>query len=182
MRLDIGCANRPKADVNIDLFRFSTEATEDQSPTKTKADVIAEATYLPFRDECFDEVICHDVIEHTLVPQRLLSEIVRVLKPHGLADLRCPHRFGHGAKKEYHRQYFKPSWFTEELAKLPCSNRIYVKPRSFLPFLPDEIQVTIWKWLVEPTFGEKWLLMEERERFHSNRLPGASKFRVCTKA
>jgi SAM-dependent methyltransferase len=41
----------------------------------------ADGLRLPFRDECFDLVVCSEVLEHIADDRRALAEIVRVLKP-----------------------------------------------------------------------------------------------------
>jgi len=47
------------------------------------ADVIADATYMPFADNSFDLIINVAVMEHTKFPQIIASECYRVLKPGG---------------------------------------------------------------------------------------------------
>ena len=41
----------------------------------------ADLTCLPFKDDCFDMVICSEVLEHITQYQIALKEIVRILKP-----------------------------------------------------------------------------------------------------
>ncbi|HKQ54154.1 MAG TPA: class I SAM-dependent methyltransferase [Pyrinomonadaceae bacterium] len=48
---------------------------------------------LPFADECFDLVICMDVLEHVADPEKLVAEISRCLKPGGLCQLTAINRF-----------------------------------------------------------------------------------------
>ncbi len=48
---------------------------------------------LPFRDDTFDLVVSHSVIEHTFDPQRYVDEIYRVLKPGGILFLETPPYF-----------------------------------------------------------------------------------------
>jgi len=45
--------------------------------------VVADGTRLPFRNGCFDIVICNQVFEHVPDQSKLVSEIHRVLKPDG---------------------------------------------------------------------------------------------------
>jgi len=152
MRVDLGCADRPKGDVNVDIARVSVESGfEVRGSIRTKANLLADLNnrFLPFADDSVEEITCHDVIEHVENPFRFLSEIVRVLAHAGKADLRCPHRFGVNAKKLYHRSFFSCSWFTRTLSKLPCSFRVTTLQHGFFPFLPNEIQVEIWKHLAE---------------------------------
>jgi ubiquinone/menaquinone biosynthesis C-methylase UbiE/uncharacterized protein YbaR (Trm112 family) len=58
------------------------KAINNQSPSHFAVS-LAEA--LPFRDNSFDRVISREVIEHVMVPQKMISEISRVLKPKGIA-------------------------------------------------------------------------------------------------
>lgn len=55
-------------------------------------DIQGDASYLPFKDECFDHLYSSHVIEHfqhdEILP--LLSEWVRVLKKGGKIEIRCP--------------------------------------------------------------------------------------------
>ena len=51
---------------------------------------LAPAQMLPFRSDTFDAVVCRLVLHHSRVPERILQEMVRVLKPDGIfafADL-----------------------------------------------------------------------------------------------
>lgn len=47
--------------------------------------MIGLAEVLPFRENSFDRVLSREVIEHVMDPQKMISEISRVLKPHGFA-------------------------------------------------------------------------------------------------
>lgn len=58
------------------------KAITNQSPSHFAVS-LAEA--LPFRDNNFDRVISREVIEHVMVPQKMISEISRVLKPKEIA-------------------------------------------------------------------------------------------------
>lgn len=41
--------------------------------------------YLPFRDKCFDRVVCKGALDHFLDPAKAIEEMARVLKPQGKA-------------------------------------------------------------------------------------------------
>ncbi|MBA7502784.1 Ubiquinone biosynthesis O-methyltransferase, mitochondrial [subsurface metagenome] len=45
---------------------------------------------LPFRDDVFDIVTCHQVLEHTQNPAAIIKEMVRVLKSRGLLYITTP--------------------------------------------------------------------------------------------
>lgn len=51
---------------------------------------VEDATAMTFADGSFDAIVCMEVIEHVSAPEKLLSEIARVLKPSGRAILTCP--------------------------------------------------------------------------------------------
>ncbi len=53
-------------------------------------DVIASGERLPFAPECFDLVICTQVLEYIPEPEKMLSEIYRVLQPGGTLILSAP--------------------------------------------------------------------------------------------
>jgi len=55
----------------------------------TQADINA----LPFDDASFDCVICSEVLEHIPEHEKALSELVRVLKPHGNLVVSVPRYF-----------------------------------------------------------------------------------------
>jgi SAM-dependent methyltransferase len=46
--------------------------------------VAAVGEWLPFRDRCFDVVICDNVVDHAESPSRIVRELVRILAPGGL--------------------------------------------------------------------------------------------------
>jgi SAM-dependent methyltransferase len=53
-------------------------------------DIIADAHSIPFRDGVFDIVVIQAVLEHVLVPEKVVSEIYRVLKPGGIVYAETP--------------------------------------------------------------------------------------------
>lgn len=57
------------------------------SPT---VDLIADAHFLPFKDEQFDLVIIQAVLEHVLYPQLVVAEIYRILKQKGIIYAETP--------------------------------------------------------------------------------------------
>ncbi|MBI4698327.1 MAG: class I SAM-dependent methyltransferase [Nitrospirae bacterium] len=50
----------------------------------------ADIESLPFRDQRFDKIICSEVLEHVMDPQRAISEIMRVLRDNGLLIISIP--------------------------------------------------------------------------------------------
>ena len=59
-------------------------------PCTIVADFNTEEGCLPFHSHCFDIVICTEVLEHLLWPQRLLTECHRVLSAQGCMVISVP--------------------------------------------------------------------------------------------
>ena len=68
------------------------------------ADVVADAHFLPFRDESFDAVSSNSVFEHLRDPFKAGAEAVRVLKPGGLLWCDVPFSYPiHGSPYDFFR-------------------------------------------------------------------------------
>lgn len=88
--LDLGCgpgwyldAIRRRGAVAFGV-EMSTEELFDR-PTRTTNALLGDGTRLPFTTGAFDGVVCSNMLEHTPVPEQVLDEIARVLKPGGWA-------------------------------------------------------------------------------------------------
>jgi len=125
LALDVGCGyttgHQPskEAHIKLDLIRG-------------KANVIADAHYLPFRSEIFLKVVMYEVIEHVHHPKQVLSEIYRVLKNGGILELTTPNIMFIG-------NYF---WWIINPNKLQISDHIY---SWRLPELKNLLQLTGFK-------------------------------------
>jgi len=74
----LGCKNNSVEIESIDIY-FSKNIT-----------AIADAHYLPFKDNKFDLVIIQAVLEHVINPNKVVSEISRVLKKGGIIYAETP--------------------------------------------------------------------------------------------
>ena len=89
--LDVGCGQKPYQS----LFR-STEyigldvEVSGHNHADEQIDVYYDGVIFPFEYQCFDSVICNQVLEHVATPATTLSEIYRVLKPQGYLLLTVP--------------------------------------------------------------------------------------------
>jgi len=54
--------------------------------------LVGSADALPFPDDYFDTILCSDVVEHLLYPERCLAEVYRVTKPGGTAIVTTPNK------------------------------------------------------------------------------------------
>ncbi len=95
--LDLGAQNGPYA------THFPRRVALDLQPAKG-LDVRGDALALPFRDHAFEVVLCTEVLEHVLEPQRAIDEIFRVLEPGGQLLLTTRFLFPiHDAPHDYFR-------------------------------------------------------------------------------
>ncbi|HKQ85317.1 MAG TPA: methyltransferase domain-containing protein, partial [Candidatus Acidoferrales bacterium] len=71
---------------------------------------VADGNALDFHDESFEMVVCNSVLHHIPDPQKLFSEVARVVKPGGailLRDLRRPSRPGYAFHVWKHGKHYK---------------------------------------------------------------------------
>lgn len=79
--LDVGCGDRPKGDVNLDLYRSSSVDLYERGNIKVASNFVQGSIYnLPFPDNAFDKVLCHHLLEHLHNPPLAIKELVRVSK------------------------------------------------------------------------------------------------------
>lgn len=71
LTLDIGCGKNKRGDIGIDYSRDSN------------ADIIADAHFLPFKNEVFNKVVSYTSFEHSPNPLQFLIEQYRVLREKG---------------------------------------------------------------------------------------------------
>ena len=98
--LDVGCGDKPFEEafrpyvteyVGIEhekVFHHTSASAAERRP-----DLYYDGNTLPFPDKSFDTVLSVQVLEHTPHPQRLVSEMARVLKDDGMMILSVPFSF-----------------------------------------------------------------------------------------
>jgi SAM-dependent methyltransferase len=84
--LDVGCGNKPYAD----LFRGYNYKGIDCTTVNSSPDIIGEATNIPVESNTVDIVFSTQVIEHISEPKDMIKECYRVLKPGGFLILTGP--------------------------------------------------------------------------------------------
>lgn len=76
--LDLGSGKRPKGKISLDVYnKFSPE-------------IVADAQFLPIRDESVGSLVCSHLIEHVNDLNKAMVEIRRVIKKNGLAVFFLP--------------------------------------------------------------------------------------------
>jgi len=100
LSLDVGCGEFPKGIVNCDQRRFHYPFF-----------AMADAQFLPFRENTFSEVFSFHLVEHVEKPERVLSELLRVTKVNGVIEIRVPAKLTSKAKGHQHRWRFDYDFF-----------------------------------------------------------------------
>lgn len=93
--LDVGCGrgefSQGFMSQGMQVYAVDREApTEGYVGTESLSFADLETQPLPFDDNSFDYVFSKSVIEHFYYPEKLFSEIKRVLKPNGVVITMCP--------------------------------------------------------------------------------------------
>ena len=95
--LDIGAGNTEYTDI------FPNRTRVDIDPER-KPDIVADIVNLPFKDGSYEVIMCSEIFEHLLEPQKAIEEIKRVLKPGGILILTTRFLFPiHDAPGDYWR-------------------------------------------------------------------------------
>jgi len=88
--LDIGCGTKPyEPFLKVESYE-GLEIESSNNLHQTKHDSLYDGQNLPFASDSFDTIISTQVLEHSFNPDKLLSEIQRVLKPHSYLILTVP--------------------------------------------------------------------------------------------
>lgn len=100
--LEIGCgagllcfelARSTQMVVGIDISRFVLDFANRVKDSLHCGNVFfqqGDAEHLAFGDSTFDLVVCSEVLEHVLEPQRVLAEVRRITRPAGFVILTTP--------------------------------------------------------------------------------------------
>ncbi len=107
---------------------------------------VADGGRLPFPDSCFDLVLCNSVLHHLAEPQRLFSEVARVVSTRGavlLRDLRRPSRLAYplhvgwygrhysGLMYKLYRDSVRAAYTRSELEAMLLASPLAARARMF---------------------------------------------------
>ena len=100
--LELGCGISPmlepnartvQTDISLNALKHLVSQSRERHVYRS---VNCDGVRLPFLSESFDFIVCSEVIEHVQEDEKLLIEIIRILKKEGKLLLTCP----------VHRKYF----------------------------------------------------------------------------
>lgn len=76
----------------LDIFyeKFANQIIAFDIYDSNNVDLIADGHSIPFKSEIFDLVIIQAVLEHVLIPEKVVSEINRVMRPGGVIYAETP--------------------------------------------------------------------------------------------
>jgi len=125
--LDVGCGNKPYRS----LFQTDEYIGIDISTSlhnQSCFDKTFDGLHIPFPDECFDSVLCTEVLEHAVDPSKLMSEIIRVLKPGGHAFITVPMFINHHETPFDFRRY--TYYGVKQLVQDPKAKVVFIDHRG----------------------------------------------------
>lgn len=156
MILDVGCGSHPRGHVNIDLFvgRTPHQNAKPINPKLIPNFIKADAECLPIKENSFETVICHHVLEHLDNPTKALLDMLRVVTKEVIFTV--PHRYARKSffkysQSKYHKHFFSSAMTREWLWGLGLSfedKPLYKYfPHSIFPLirLPNEIEIKVRK-------------------------------------
>lgn len=88
--LDVGCGQKPYAGLFRVTQYIGVEMDTPENRRSKRADCYFDGRTLPFGDDCFDTVLCSQVLEHVFEPEGFVAELNRVLRPGGFLLLTTP--------------------------------------------------------------------------------------------
>ena len=119
--LDVGCGDNPHEELLNPKEYIGIDAN-----INSKADIIGDAIFLPFKDNCFDSIISVQVLQYVRDHQKAINEMNRVLKEDGILFLIIPNTCKEDPlNPDYHR-------FTREGVKL-ILNKAHLKLEKLEP-------------------------------------------------
>lgn len=111
--LDIGCGEKPYKSlfksideyIGIDFANYSINKDfKGEAPEHYFTDDYLNTLILPYKNESFDNVVAFQVLEHHKNPTKMISEVVRIVKPGGYILITLPFLGGlHEEPHDYHR-------------------------------------------------------------------------------
>lgn len=105
--LDVGCGEMPfRSFLSGGVHYQGLDVAEAVSfGMRTHPDIaLFDGVRIPFPDNSWDGILCTEVLEHAVEPQRLIAEMLRVLRPGGMLLLTVPFAARvHHAPHDYRR-------------------------------------------------------------------------------
>ena len=93
--LDVGCGTKPYATLFPSWEFIGIDVPDSGRPVEGKeVDAWFDGLTIPYADESFDAILCTEVLEHAVEPDRLVGEMWRVLRPGARMLVTVPFMWG----------------------------------------------------------------------------------------
>lgn len=98
--LDVGCGSAwvaeyflPKGNkvISMDISEENPRKALEYYPSENHSAIVADAFYIPLKDNSVDCIIASEIIEHVLNPEQFINSLMRVLKPGGKLIITTPY-------------------------------------------------------------------------------------------
>jgi ubiquinone/menaquinone biosynthesis C-methylase UbiE len=91
----------------VELHGIDCNPEEVKTASEYEIAVIGDIRSLPYKDEYFDGIFCHHVLEHLEDPERAVNEFFRVLKKGSIVIAEVPSKWDPNASRDpTHKQFF----------------------------------------------------------------------------
>jgi SAM-dependent methyltransferase len=101
--LDVGGTKNP-APSYMEVLKIDGAVTVVNIDAGAHPDVMCDASAIPLPDGSFDNVLCFNLLEHVAEPEKVMSEISRLLRPGGRLFVETPFLVKvHGHPEDYQR-------------------------------------------------------------------------------
>ena len=102
--LDVGGHKNSKRGINFNLQHSDQRRIYINITADKGTDIVTDARLMPFDNNCFEAIICCEVLEHIYDQEKAVREIFRVLKPGGSVFLTVPMIYPiHGDPDDFNR-------------------------------------------------------------------------------
>jgi len=156
--LDLG-GNKIRKRGQFDIERYDLRVVYANLSTAKRPDVQADAVHVPFRDGCFDAVICSELLEHVPDPPAVLREAYRILRKGGTLLICVPflHRI-HGDPYDYGR--YTDFYWSQTLTTIGFSDIRIEKQGLFWSVLMDMLRDFVYQMAQEGRPRSAWMRRE----------------------
>lgn len=130
--LDVGCGDKLRVKIPAPIHLVGIDISPEQLERNTIAQekILGDVESYPFEPDCFDVIVCWDVLEHLPRPERVLKNLISTLKPGGLLLIEAPNP----CSLKGLITKFTPHWFHVLAHRLLLGNKNAGKP-GYPPFL-----------------------------------------------